>query len=96
MVLVVEESAIFALVLAMSGHSWSGSSFYRSRVAALERALAPRFALGEDSLLGLVLQRLEVNDDGSEVGSFEEVSCRPDIVGGGCSHADGCAYRIGG
>ncbi len=74
--MVVEESASFWSLLVMPGHSWSGVIVYGSRVAALERALAPRFALGEYSLLGLVLQWLEVNHDGSEVGSFSEVSCR--------------------
>ena len=69
---------------------------YRSRVAALDRALAPRFALGKDSLLGLVPQWLEVNDDGSEVGSFEEVSCRAVSVGVGCRHVGGRPGCCGG
>jgi hypothetical protein len=49
MVMVGEESANFGLVLVMCGYSWPliiVLSFYRSRVAALGRACAPRFALG--------------------------------------------------
>jgi hypothetical protein len=42
---------------------------YRSRVAAPERALAPRFALGENYLAGLTTQCWEDSDVGREFGS---------------------------
>ena len=45
---------VFVLLFLSLVTSSRGSWFDRSRVAALGRACAPRFALGENSLLGLV------------------------------------------
>ena len=69
---------------------------YRSRVAALGRALAPCFALGENpSSLSEVPQWLEVSDVGCEACSIQEVICHLVGVGGGCGHVVWCECGIG-